>query len=219
MSVARKQRRGSPATSGKAGTKTKWIEPRLPAESVKYLALGIFRHEVFTSGQVEKTEQHLLPSIFPALRSFANERQLEFNAHSPSVIYAYTKDSLNGRTVNGYPVFSTVCFLWQRDAELLAEQYKRITDAVDAAMNTQMSPVAKPAPRSTKPVSPVATTQRLLSVKDFGALLGVSLWTVRGWAYKGRVASVKLGARMMIPTTELERLITENLRPTVSPDH
>jgi excisionase family DNA binding protein len=85
-------------------------------------------------------------------------------------------------------------------------------------MSKQMIPEAKPAPRPPKPVSPVATTQRLLSVKDFGALLGVSLWTVRGWAYKGRVASVKLGARMMIPTTELDRLIEENLRPRLSQD-
>jgi excisionase family DNA binding protein len=102
---------------------------------------------------------------------------------------------------------------------MLAEQYKRIADAVDAAMSEQLKPEVKPTPRAAKPVSPVATTQRLLSVKDFGALLGVSLWTVRGWAYKGRVASVKLGARMMIPTSELDRLITENLRPTVSREH
>jgi hypothetical protein len=219
MSAARKQRRGSPAASGKAGTKTKWIEPRLPAESVKYLALGIFRHEVFTSRQVEGKEQHLLPSIFPALRSFTNERQREFNAHPPSLIYAYTKDSLNGRTVNGYPVFSTVGLLWQRDAEMLAEQYKRIKATVDAAMDEHVKPEPKPTSRPATPVPPAVTTQRLLSVKDFGALLGVSLWTVRGWAYKGQVASVKLGARMMIPTAELDRLITENLRPVVSREH
>src|SRR5664279_1456527 len=112
MSTARKKRRGSPAASGKAGTRTKWIEPRLPAESVKYLALGIFRHEVFTSGQVEEKEQHLLPSIFPSLHSFTNERQRELNAHPPSLIYAYTKDSLNDRTVNGYPIFGTAGSLW-----------------------------------------------------------------------------------------------------------
>jgi excisionase family DNA binding protein len=82
-----------------------------------------------------------------------------------------------------------------------------------------MIPEEKPAPRPAKPVSPVAITQRLLSVKDFGALLGMSLWTVRAWAYKGRVASVKLGARMMIPTTELDRLITENLCPTLPREH
>jgi excisionase family DNA binding protein len=86
-------------------------------------------------------------------------------------------------------------------------------------MNKQMIPVVKPTPRTAKPVSPVATNQRLISVKDFGALLGVSLWTVRGWAYKGRVASVKLGARMMIPTTELDRLIEENLRPRIPREH
>ena len=41
------------------------------------------------------------------------------------------------------------------------------------------------------------------------------MWTVRGWAYSGRIASIKLGARLMIPTTELDRLIKENLRPAI----
>src|ERR1035438_10575745 len=81
MSASWKQGNRRATTSGKAGTRTKWIEPRLPTESVKYLALGIFRHEVFTSGQVEEKEQHLLPSIFPSLHSFTNERQRELNAH------------------------------------------------------------------------------------------------------------------------------------------
>jgi hypothetical protein len=83
----------------------------------------------------------------------------------------------------------------------------------------RMIPEANPVPRPAKPVSLVSSSQRLLSIKDFGALLGVSLRTVRGWDYKGRVASVKLGARMMIPVTELDRLISENLRPALSRDH
>lgn len=222
MSASWKQGNRRATTSGKAGTRTKWIEPRLPTESVKYLALGIFRHEVFTSGQVEEKEQHLLPSIFPSLHSFTNERQRELNAHPPSLIYAYTNDALNGRTINGYPIFYTSCFLWQRDAELLAEQFNKIKSAVDAVMGEHVKPEPKPPSRPTKtanPIPPVSPTQRLLSVKDFGALLGVSLWTIRAWAYKGRVASVKLGARMMIPTTELDRLIQENLRPTLSREH
>ena len=155
-------------------------------------------------------------SRVPSLYSLTEGKQQELASHPPYLLYGYTRDAMHDRTVNGYPVFSTVGLLWQRDAELLAAHDSRIKAAVDAVMAEAVEPEAKPAPKPVKPVSPVAMTQRLLSVKDFGALLGVSLWTVRAWAYKGRVASVKLGARMMIPATELDRLIAENTRPALS---
>jgi excisionase family DNA binding protein len=101
---------------------------------------------------------------------------------------------------------------------MFVEHYKRITAVVDAVMNEKTMHEAKPTSHPVKPVSTVSPSQRLLSVKEFGALLGVSLWTVRAWAYRGRVASVKLGARMMIPTAELDRLISENMRPALSRD-
>jgi hypothetical protein len=48
MSASWKQGNRRATTSGKAGIRTKWIEPRLPTESVKYLALGIFRLIFYT---------------------------------------------------------------------------------------------------------------------------------------------------------------------------
>jgi predicted site-specific integrase-resolvase len=65
------------------------------------------------------------------------------------------------------------------------------------------------------------TQSRLLTVKRFAALLGLSPWTIRHYAYSGRVASVKLGTRLMIPTSEADRLIEENMRPrsVLAPEH
>jgi hypothetical protein len=57
---------------------------------------------------------------------------------------------------------------------------------------TERSPV-----RSAEVKSPAPSSQRLLSIEDFAASVGISVWTVRGWAYRGRLASVKLGARLM----------------------
>jgi len=59
-------------------------------------------------------------------------------------------------------------------------------------------------------------TPRLLTVKNFAIEAGLSIWTIRQWAYNGRISSAKLGARLMIPATELDRLIAENLRPAVT---
>jgi len=49
-------------------------------------------------------------------------------------------------------------------------------------------------------------------------LTGVSRWTWRRWAYDGKVASVKLGKRLLIPRAEIARLVSENLRPRLAED-
>jgi excisionase family DNA binding protein len=58
-----------------------------------------------------------------------------------------------------------------------------------------------------------STSTRLLTVKKFAELLGLSPWTIRHYAYSGRISSVKLGTRLLIPTSEIDRLIEENMRP------
>jgi hypothetical protein len=54
-----------------------------------------------------------------------------------------------------------------------------------------------------------------LGVNEAEALSGVSRWTWRRWAYDGKVASVKLGKRLLIPSAEIARLVAENTRPRV----
>lgn len=41
------------------------------------------------------------------------------------------------------------------------------------------------------------------------------VWTIRQWAYRGKVAPAKLRSRLIIPTSELDRIIAENLRPAL----
>lgn len=56
---------------------------------------------------------------------------------------------------------------------------------------------------------------RLLAIKDAAAVLGVSVWTVRQWAYSGKIASNKLGVKLMVPIEELDRIVAESSRPRV----
>jgi excisionase family DNA binding protein len=58
--------------------------------------------------------------------------------------------------------------------------------------------------------------QQFLGVQEAQELTGISKWTWRRWSYDGRVASVKLGKRLLIPLREIERLVEENTRPRVS---
>jgi predicted site-specific integrase-resolvase len=54
-----------------------------------------------------------------------------------------------------------------------------------------------------------------VGVADAEKLTGLSRWTWRRWAYTGRVTSIKLGKRLLIPLSEITRLVEENTRPRV----
>ena len=56
-----------------------------------------------------------------------------------------------------------------------------------------------------------------LGVAEAEARTGVSRWTWRRWAYDGKVVSVKLGKRLLIPSSEISRLVAENTRPRLDP--
>ena len=56
-------------------------------------------------------------------------------------------------------------------------------------------------------------TETLLPLKDAARTLGISVWTLRKKAYDGNVASVKIGVKLLIPESEIERLVQEGMRP------
>ena len=56
-------------------------------------------------------------------------------------------------------------------------------------------------------------SETLQPVKDAARRLGISVWTLRKKAYEGDVASVKIGAKLLVPESEIERLIREGMRP------
>jgi excisionase family DNA binding protein len=53
----------------------------------------------------------------------------------------------------------------------------------------------------------------LNSIEQTAARLGVKPVTIRMWAAARRIARVKLGRRVLIPESEIERLILENTIP------
>ena len=54
-----------------------------------------------------------------------------------------------------------------------------------------------------------------VGVEDAETLTGRSRWSWRKDAYSGRIASVKLGRRLLIPVAEIRRVLAEGLRPRV----
>jgi hypothetical protein len=56
----------------------------------------------------------------------------------------------------------------------------------------------------------------LVSVQGAETMTGRSRWSWRRDAYEGRIESVKLGARLLIPVSEIRRVVAENTRPRVT---
>jgi len=55
----------------------------------------------------------------------------------------------------------------------------------------------------------------LLSIEDVAARLGLKAVTIRQWANARKVARVKLGRRVLIPASEVERLIESSTIPAL----
>jgi hypothetical protein len=57
---------------------------------------------------------------------------------------------------------------------------------------------------------------RLLSIRDFAGQMGCSISLARKLCYGRKVAHVKFCKNLMVPATEVDRLIAENLTPAES---
>lgn len=53
----------------------------------------------------------------------------------------------------------------------------------------------------------------LLGMAEVEAMTGRSRWSWRRDCYSGAIASVKIGARLFVPVSEVRRVIAENTRP------
>jgi hypothetical protein len=56
----------------------------------------------------------------------------------------------------------------------------------------------------------------LLSVQGAEVMTGRSRWSWRRDAYESRIASVKLGSKLLVPVTEIRRVIAEGTRPRLN---
>jgi excisionase family DNA binding protein len=53
----------------------------------------------------------------------------------------------------------------------------------------------------------------LKNIDEAAGLLGISPWTVRAWIRIGKLRPVRLGRRVLLSESELERLVAESQEP------
>jgi hypothetical protein len=56
----------------------------------------------------------------------------------------------------------------------------------------------------------------LISIEEFANRMGCSISTARKLAYGRRISTVKFNKNLMVPASEVDRLIAENLTPAES---
>jgi excisionase family DNA binding protein len=61
--------------------------------------------------------------------------------------------------------------------------------------------------------------EALRSIEIAAERLGVSPWTIRAWAANGRMKSVKLGSRRMIPESEILRVMADGINSVTEESH
>lgn len=60
----------------------------------------------------------------------------------------------------------------------------------------------------------IPSQEKLLSVPEFAAALRVTVAAVRRWLLERKIASIRVGGRLVrIPASELDRIIEEGYRP------
>jgi excisionase family DNA binding protein len=57
---------------------------------------------------------------------------------------------------------------------------------------------------------------RYVSVIEGEELTGLSRWTLRRWYMDGKISSIKVGSRVLIPMSEIDRVIAEGTRPRLA---
>jgi predicted site-specific integrase-resolvase len=58
----------------------------------------------------------------------------------------------------------------------------------------------------------VAPIPQYLGANEAETRTGVSHWLWRRYAHEGRIASVKVGRRLLIPVAEIDRIMAEGMR-------
>ena len=61
----------------------------------------------------------------------------------------------------------------------------------------------------------VTNAAKLVNLTEAANLVGHSPWTLRSWAYSGRIASYKISSRLMFSLADLEVIVSKGRRPAL----
>jgi excisionase family DNA binding protein len=101
--------------------------------------------------------------------------------------------------------------------DLPAEFWTKLRATFDEALQATGPRQTEMLPKAEWDIRDRKTKQRLLSIDQVAKQLNVPRSTLYNWRHMRKFAVVHLGRRVLIPQTEIDRLIKENITPKKEP--
>lgn len=99
---------------------------------------------------------------------------------------------------------------WDKFANLfLIEAFRSIQNEIQV----KAVPPVQPQPPVVQTAAPSEPRPRVVNLKEAARLLGVSSHTIRAYVNRRKIASVKIGRRVLIPMEAINELVQNGLRP------
>jgi len=101
----------------------------LTDEKLRELALDLYRGEIFCDRHIIDQDLRMTDMIFIPLGMMDKKTWAEFIIQEVGLVYEYIKNA-SPRGINGYPIFMTIRYLNEIDAERMWEIYQEIETAL-----------------------------------------------------------------------------------------
>lgn len=109
------------------------IKQRFTDKEVNDLAQKIVSGQVFTDRHIREGDQNLVGTIFMPLIFMKPNQIRALKNNPPAMVYADYKNTMGSRSINGYPSFGTVVFVWhQEDVEKVFQRVKEINEFMNS---------------------------------------------------------------------------------------
>jgi hypothetical protein len=116
------------------GKKKKNAYKQKTDQEIKDLALELFRGNIITDRQIVTPGQdpNLLFSVFMPIALSGPELATWMEENNIDLMYGKVSETLGGRTINGWPIFTSTYLLNKEDTIRLSEAYDKIQKAMEA---------------------------------------------------------------------------------------
>jgi hypothetical protein len=100
---------------------------------IKELAMEMFRGNIITDRHIVKDghDTNILFSVFLPLALSGPEVGAWMEANDIDLMYSKTSETLGGRSINGWPIFTTLYLLNKEDTRKMFEVYRKIVEAME----------------------------------------------------------------------------------------
>ena len=104
----------------------------LTEDEIKDIANKIVTNEIFTDRHLRSYNETTFMTVFMPLFLIEKKDREFIVKNQPAMVYAYMKDTMGSRSINGNPCFSSISFVWnQEDVEKIFNKGQEILEFME----------------------------------------------------------------------------------------